>query len=290
MSLLSMTGFASTNREVPGAVLSLDLRAVNHRYLDLQMRLPEDYRSLEGAIRERLAGKLTRGKVECRLSVQNLPMATAELSVAWPLVEQLLEVSHRIREASPHSPVLSVGEILRWPNVVQGQAGMSLEEQHALVLSLLDQALQDFTATRGREGEKLGLYLLERVERMETLVREVAPKIPMLVAAHQEKLSARLREALGNEDSERLHQEVVLFAQKIDVDEELGRLTAHLSEVRRIIKTGGVVGKRLDFLMQELNREANTLGSKSASVDTTGVALEFKVLIEQMREQVQNIE
>lgn len=290
MSLLSMTGFASANREVPGAVLSLDLRAVNHRYLDLQMRLPEDYRSLEGAIRERLAGKLTRGKVECRLSVQNLPVANADLTVSWNLVEQLLAVNHRVREASPHSAALSVGDILRWPNVVQGQAGMSLEEQHALVLSLLDAALIEFTATRAREGEKLGLYLLERVERMEVLVKEVAPKIPLLVAAHQEKLTARLREALGNEDSERLHQEVVFFAQKIDVDEELGRLNAHLSEVRRIVKTGGVVGKRLDFLMQELNREANTLGSKSASVDTTGVALEFKVLIEQMREQVQNIE
>lgn len=290
MSLLSMTGFASTSRELPGALLSLDLRAVNHRYLDLQLRMPEDYRSFEGAIRERLSGKLTRGKVECRLSVQNAPLATSELTVSWSTVEQLLDADRRIRELAPGSPPLSVGEILRWPTVVQGQAGLSLEEQQALVLGMLDEAIGEFTASRAREGEKLGLYLLERVDRMEVLVREIAPRIPQLVAAQQDKLLHRLRDALGKEDTERLHQEVVLFAQKIDVDEELGRLKAHLSEVRRIVKTGGNVGKRLDFLMQELNREANTLGSKSASVDTSAAALEFKVLIEQMREQVQNIE
>lgn len=290
MSLLSMTGFASTSREVPGALLSLDLRAVNHRYLDVQLRMPEDYRGLEGAIRERLSGRLTRGKVECRLSVQNTPQANAELSLSWPLVQQLLDVDRRIREFSPPSPPLSVGEILRWPSVVQGQSGLSMEEQQTLILAMLDEALTDFTASRGREGEKMGLYLLERVERMEALVRDIAPRIPQIVAAQQEKMLNRLREALAKEDSERLHQEVVLFAQKIDVDEELGRLNAHLSEVRRIIKTGGNVGKRLDFLMQELNREANTLGSKSASSDTSAAALEFKVLIEQMREQVQNIE
>ncbi|HEX4939295.1 MAG TPA: YicC/YloC family endoribonuclease [Candidatus Kapabacteria bacterium] len=290
MSLLSMTGFASISREVPGALLSLDLRAVNHRYLDLQLRMPEDWRSLEGPMRERLQGKLTRGKVECRLSVQQTAQPNAELNLGWSLVEQLLQADRRIRELSPDSPPLSVGEVLRWPQVVQAQAGLSLEEQQNLVLGMLDEALGEFAASRAREGEKLGLYLLERVERMEQLVREIAPRIPQIVAAQQEKLLTRLRDALGKEDSERLHQEVVLFAQKIDVDEELGRLNAHLAEVRRIVKTGGTVGKRLDFLMQELNREANTLGSKSASVDTTGTAVEFKVLIEQMREQVQNIE
>ena len=289
MSIASMTGYASASRELPTHSLTLELRAVNHRYLELQFRMPEEFRYLETALRERLASRFTRGKMECRLNCQSIANSSATLELSWGLVEQLQAIDRKIRDDSPHATPLSVGEILRWPGVVQA-APTDAETLANAVHELLGQAIDDFEAARLREGERLVHYLLERVERMEELVQSVAPKIPALVSSHQERLAQRLQDALGSADAERLKQEVVLFAQKIDIDEELGRLNAHLAEVRRILKKGGAAGKRLDFMMQELNREANTLGSKSVSTETTGVSMELKVLIEQMREQVQNIE
>ena len=291
MPLLSMTGFASIAREISSQNVALELRAVNHRYLDVQMRLPEELRYLEGGVRERLAARFSRGKVEVRINVQAVNGDQAQLEVSWPMVSQLLDIQRRVLEQAPQAQNLSVGEILRWPGVAQAQtAALDPEAFATAVYQLLDEAITDLTASRGREGEKLGQFLLDRVARMEELVIQIRPKVPEMVAAMQEKLAAKLKEFTGGVDNERLHQEVVLFAQRVDIEEELGRLSSHVAEVRRIVKSSGAVGKRLDFMMQELNREANTLGSKSASTDSTAVALELKVLIEQMREQVQNIE
>jgi uncharacterized protein (TIGR00255 family) len=287
--ILSMTGFASVTSEHPLGMLSVELRALNHRYLDVQLRLPEELRTLEGVVRERLAARVVRGKVDCRLSLTRATQGDVASKLNVTLLADLATLSRSVRQVIPASAELSVADVLRWPGMMESET-VSTELLKDDVLRLLDVALEEFNATRAREGAKLQTVLLDRARSMEALVREAAPRVPQLVAAYGQKLSARLREANLGQDDERLRQEVVLFASRIDVDEEMARLGAHLSELRRIVETGGAVGKRLDFLMQELNREANTLGSKSAELAMTQASVELKVLIEQMREQVQNIE
>jgi uncharacterized protein (TIGR00255 family) len=287
--ILSMTGYAAVTGELPSGGLNVELRSVNHRYLDLQFRIPDDLRMLEAALRERLATRISRGKVECRISFNKLPSTQSVLQLNEELLQQLGELDERVRSALPSAEPLGVSDVLRWPGIL-GNDSLPLEAVQERCLGLLDKALQEFNAARGREGEKLKEVLLERVDRMRAIVHNVAPRIPQLIATYQERLAARLKEAMLDPESERLKQELVMFAAKIDVDEELERLGAHLAELRRILDVGGAVGKRLDFLMQELNREANTLGSKSVDMEVTQSALELKVLIEQMREQIQNIE
>jgi uncharacterized protein (TIGR00255 family) len=287
-----MTGFAAAAKELPQGVLNLELRAVNHRYLDVQFRLPDELRALEGGLREVLAARLNRGKVECRVGItpRTEGITDESLEKSRDLVRQLLALENDVRAVAPDAAPLSVHEILRWPGVLTASVECSVDELRAACQELLGQALEEFTAARAREGEKLKALLLERIARMEEQVAAVAPHMPRAIAELQEKLTSRLREALGEANDERIRQEIVLFANKIDVDEELSRLVTHLAEARRILDRGGAVGKRLDFLMQELNREANTLGSKAASIEVTQTAMELKVLIEQMREQIQNIE
>ncbi|MCD5361630.1 MULTISPECIES: YicC/YloC family endoribonuclease [Chromobacterium] len=287
--ILSMTGFAATSREFPGGLLSLEIRSVNHRYLDLQMRLPEELRVIEPQLRELISAKVSRGKLECRVGINQVDSAAPTLELNQAVLKRLIEVSQQVREQAGESRGLSVGELMRWPGVMKSNE-LAPEVLQQLCTACLATALQDFNASRGREGEKLKLVLEERIAGMEGIVAAIKPKLPAILEAHMSKLSSRLQEALGNVDEDRLKQEFALFAQKIDVDEELARLSTHLSEVRRILKAGGQSGKRLDFLMQELNREANTLGSKSVSTETTQASVELKVLIEQMREQIQNIE
>ncbi|OWY39041.1 YicC family protein [Xenophilus sp. AP218F] len=287
--ILSMTGFAAVNREFPGGMLSLEIRAVNHRYLDVQMRLPEELRVIEPQLRELISAKVTRGKLECRVGINQLDTAAPTLELNQALLQRLVEVARDVQQLAPDSKGLSVGELMRWPGVLKSNE-LAPEVLQQLCVESLKTALQDFNASRGREGEKLRDVLVERIVAMESIVADIKPKLPQILDNHMAKLTGRLQEALANVDEDRLKQEFALFAQKIDVDEELSRLTTHLSEVRRILKTGGQTGKRLDFLMQELNREANTLGSKSVSSETTQSSVELKVLIEQMREQIQNIE
>jgi uncharacterized protein (TIGR00255 family) len=287
--IFSMTGFASTTRELATAALNIELRSVNHRYLDLQFRLPEDLRPLEPGLRELIVARLQRGKVECRVGLNPLPNAEKPLELNIEVLKQLRALSEKLRLAWPSVPGLTAAEILRWPGMLAADT-LSLDETRAACHEALHDVLEDFTESRAREGEKLKAVLLERVAAMEQRVAAVAPRMPQIVAAFQEKLAARLREAMAANDDERIRQEITLFANRIDVDEELSRLVTHFSEIRRVLAAGGAVGKRLDFLMQELNREANTLGSKSVDVETTQVSLDLKLLIEQMREQIQNIE
>jgi uncharacterized protein (TIGR00255 family) len=283
----SMTGYAAATRDLPIASLAAEIKSVNSRFLDVQFRLPDELRAAEPALRELIQARVGRGKVECRVSVTPPANATPRISINEGLLLGLAEASRRVRAAVPDALPLSVGEVLGWPGVLGDERSAALREACvALVRELLD----DFSATRSREGGRLAQMLVERVERMKGLLVSIQPKLPEAIAAYEEKLSARLREALGAADEDRIRQEIALFGVRADVAEELTRLAAHLEEVSRVLATGGAVGKRLDFLMQELNREANTLGSKSVSKDLSDASLEFKLLIEQMREQIQNIE
>ena len=287
--IYSMTGFASLEREIDGGILVIELRSVNHRYLELHLKLDEHLRSVEPLVREMISAKLGRGKVECRMSFVRRAEATKSLVLDDAVVNQLVEVSDALKNKFPQSQPLSISEILHWPGVVQHQelAGSQFAE---IVKESLVQILQDMSDSRAREGAKMKALILERLAEIEALVAKVKPLLPMQVKEYQARLTTKLKEALSSVDEERVRQELVLFAQRIDVDEELTRLTAHVAEVKRILDDNKLAGKRLDFLMQELNREANTLGSKSVSVETSQVSMSLKVLIEQMREQIQNIE
>lgn len=286
--IYSMTGYASAARELPGARLNLELRSVNHRYLDVQFRMPDDLRVLEPALRDRIAARVQRGKLECRVGLNAVDGGRgAEISAE--AVDRLRGLSARLRAAWPAVPELTAAEILQWPGVLTADT-LSPDDLRDACFAALDTVLGEFTATRAREGDKLAAILRERVAAMRGRMATVAPRLPQILASHHDKLRARLREVMDGGEDERVRQEVALLATRVDVDEELSRLEAHCVEVERVLAAGGAAGKRLDFLMQELNREANTLGSKAADIGVTQVALDLKLLIEQMREQIQNIE
>jgi len=287
--IYSMTGFAAVSAELDSGSLALELRSVNHRYLDLQLRMPDELRTQESAMRESIAAQISRGKVECRINLNTRQSVQEPAHLNSDLVQQLAAWSQQVRKILPDAHELSVADVLRWNGVLESPA-LSAETLHMTLQSLLKQALIDFAAARQREGEKLKAFLLERVTQIEALRVGVAPRVPGAIAAYEAKLRTRLFEALGSEDDERVRQEITLYASKIDVDEELSRLHTHLAEVQRVLSKGGAVGKRLDFLMQELHREANTLGSKSVDAEVSRSAMDIKILIEQMREQVQNVE
>ena len=287
-----MTGYASVTRELPGRSVSFEIKSVNGRFLDIQFRLPDELRGIEPALREMLGARISRGKVECRASTAASLGDTPRLEFNAALLKALADVDVRIRQAMPDSAPLSVADVLRWPGMTaDGADGADAGDAvRAATLDIARQALDEFTATRSREGDKLKAMLQERVARMEAMLHDIQPRLPEAIAAYQQKMAAKLREALGASDDERVRQEIAVYAVRIDIAEELNRLGAHLAEVRRVLGAGGPAGKRLDFLMQELQREANTLGSKSVSKELSDAGLEFKLLIEQMREQVQNIE
>jgi uncharacterized protein (TIGR00255 family) len=287
--IYSMTGYAAASREFAFGVLNLELRSVNHRYLDIQFRLPDELRNVEPQLREVIAARITRGKVECRVTFSTGAGAHKVPQLNAELLQQLIALSREVRTALPEAGGLQAADLLRWPGMLSAQS-VAPEELASVCRELLAAALEDFAGARRREGERLQALLLERAAGMEKRIADVAPRIPLAIAAFQEKLGARLREALAGADDERVRQEVALFATKIDVDEELSRLSTHTAEMKRVLAGGGAVGKRLDFLMQELNREANTLGSKAVDITVSQAALELKVLVEQMREQIQNIE
>jgi uncharacterized protein (TIGR00255 family) len=286
--ILSMTGYAIASAENGQGSLSLELRAVNHRYLDIQLRMPDELRGFEAALREAITAQLQRGKVDCRI---NYAARSAQNGVVLnrDALQQLAAWNKEVQAALPDARTLSVADILRWNGVLEAPAA-SADELRATLFDLLQIVLQEFSASRAREGEKLKDFLLQRVEKIEALRNGVMPHVPAAIAAYEQKLIARLREAMQSAEDERVRQEIALFAAKIDVDEELSRLASHLTEMRRVLTLGGAVGKRLDFLMQELNREANTLGSKSVDAEVSRNAMEMKILIEQMREQIQNLE
>ncbi|MFZ9195627.1 MAG: YicC/YloC family endoribonuclease [Burkholderiales bacterium] len=288
-AVCSMTGYATAARELAWGSVSVELRSVNHRYLDVSFRMPDELRPAETALREAIAATVTRGKVECRVAYALRSGAQNSSELDATLLAQLLELNAKVRGVLPEARALTVADILRWPGML-GTDELPVDELRNTASELMPEVLREFGAARAREGEKLAAVILERAADMRTRIAVVQPRMPGIIAAFQDKLNARLKDALVSADDERVRQEIALFVNKIDVDEELSRLATHLDELDRILKKGGAAGKRLDFLMQELNREANTLGSKSADIEVTRVAMDLKLLIEQMREQIQNIE
>jgi uncharacterized protein (TIGR00255 family) len=291
MTIYSMTGYAALERDLGQVRLTLELKSVNGRFLDLNFRCADELRFLEMPLREKLAALIARGKLDCRLYLQpgQLTQTSGQATPNLAMVEYLAGLDAAVRSVFDNAAPLSVAEILRWPGVLSSEA-ISPERLQAECFALFDAVLQEFLASRAREGARLTEVLFERSVRMRAEVAKVEPLVPVAIADYSERLAAKLREAVATLDEDRIRQEIGVFATKIDVAEELARLISHLTEMERVLSKGGTVGKRLDFLTQELNREANTLASKSVAPGVTAVALELKLLIEQVREQVQNLE
>ncbi len=287
--IFSMTGYAARTRAVKGGALHIELKSVNSRYLDCVFRVCDELRIAEPALREMFGAQLARGKLECRLSFISAVCSGQQLSLNAELLERLNDFDTQVRKVLPLAAPLAVNDVLHWPGIF-GDEAVDIGTVVPACLALAGEALADFAASRAREGEKLAAVIMQRVDHIRALVSEVEPRIPAAQAAFNEKLRQRLLDAVQAVDDERIRQEVAVFAARIDVSEELARLSTHLDEVERVLTAGGACGKRLDFLMQELNREANTLGSKSLVAEVSRTAIEFKILIEQMREQVQNLE
>jgi uncharacterized protein (TIGR00255 family) len=298
-AVASMTGFAAVSAAAPQATLSVELKSVNARFLELGIRLPDELRALETGARELLASRLTRGKVDLRVTVtrdQSAPNARLSQQTLTRLAAIAGEASAAMRDAAP----LGLGDILRWPGVIESDQD-DVEQLREPFGRALDEALHLLSQARTREGAALRSTLLERCDGIERIVTELRTQVPAILAMLTRKLQERLSQALvpalsgsnhlsREELNDRIRQEVTLYGMRADVDEELQRLATHVIEVRRVLDAGGAVGRRLDFLMQELNREANTVGSKASAIDMTNAAVELKLLIEQMREQIQNLE
>ncbi|MFV8834397.1 YicC/YloC family endoribonuclease [Aquisalimonas sp.] len=284
----SMTAFERRETQGEWGRLSWELRSVNHRYLDVHPRLPDDLRQLETAVRERIGKRLGRGKVECSLRFE-ATAASADVQLNWEYVDQLLaatrELNVRLHGAAP----IPATDVLRLPGVLREQ-GRDLEPVREAALNLLDETLDGFVATREREGDRLAAMIGERATQLQTLASDIRVHMPEINQRVRRKLEQRLAELDQPADPHRLEQELIYVAQRMDVAEELDRLEAHVQEIQDVLQRQEPIGRRLDFLMQELNREANTLGSKSAALETTNTSVDMKVLIEQMREQIQNLE
>ncbi len=285
----SMTAFSRQQSEQEWGSLTWEIRSVNHRYLETSVRLPEIFRGMENSVREAVRKNLSRGKVECQLRYQSNDTGGGEISINEALVEQLVSANRVIQKHLSDDNKISSMELLRWPGVI-AEAQIDSGELESAALALFQTALEDLVATRKREGTELEGFLQQRIQSIREIVADLREKMPGILSAQRQSLLDKLEELKAELEPTRLEQEVALLAQKADVDEELDRLNAHLDEVARVLLNKGQKGRRLDFLMQELNREANTLSSKSIVVETTRSAVELKVLIEQMREQIQNIE
>ncbi len=284
----SMTGFARSEHQYPWGTLIWELRSVNHRYLEIHLRLPEQLRELETALRERSRQRLQRGKLEITLHYKP-EESDGKIGLDEERLAQVADACARIRAHMPEAASVDPLELLRWPGVQQ-VSSLPAETLNQAALDGFDTALAQLEAHRRREGAELGGFIEQRLTTLAEEVESVRQRLPEILAAQRQKLQDKIASLQVELDPERLEQEVVLIAQKADVDEELDRLGAHIAEVRHTLKQSSAIGRRLDFLMQELNREVNTLSSKSIVADTTQAAVNLKVLIEQMREQVQNIE
>jgi uncharacterized protein (TIGR00255 family) len=284
-----MTGYAAGTADLARGRLAVELRSVNSRYLDVQCRIAEELRAAEPALRELIASRITRGKIDCKVVFAAQAASAHPVSLDSAALENLRRLAEEARRAFPLAAPLQVGEVLRWPGII-AEAPLDDDALRASLLQLARRVVAELCDARTREGAKLVAIVAARVDEMRRRLSELAPLVPEALAAYQAKLAERLREALGSADAERIRTEVAVFAMRSDVDEELTRLHTHLDEVQRTLGQAGAVGKRLDFLAQELNREANTLASKAAGVKIADCALELKLLIEQVREQVQNLE
>ena len=307
-----MTGYAIVTRETAGGTLTIELKSVNSRFLDLQFRMNDDLRSLEPGLRESIMAQVTRGKVECRVSFGRKTAGAVGQAVNRTVLATVAALQHQVLQEFTDATPLSVGELLRWPGVIE-EAELGADVLQAEVAAAMTETMAAFIGSRTREGAALRTMLESRIDGLQTLVAQITPLVPQVVLQFQQKAFERMQGALGfgagagtvtgagatvtpaatvsrDEVLDRVRQEVTLYGIRIDVSEELTRLGAHLAETREVLSKGGQVGKRLDFMMQELNREANTVGSKAAVKELSDAAMAMKLLIEQMREQVQNLE
>ncbi|VAX01667.1 Protein YicC [hydrothermal vent metagenome] len=287
--VLSMTAFARQETSANWGAMSLELRSVNHRFLELNLRLPEELRSIEPKIRERISVKICRGKLDLSLRLQTVQTDSNNIVINKELATQVVSTCQEIDALIGNPAMLNSIEILRWPGVITAAETDNDELQKAF-LGILDVAIDELLESRQREGAKLGDVILSRCEKMSSIVAAVRERLPQVNKLVHDKILSKLKSSQLELDENRFAQEVAYMVQKMDVDEEMDRLATHISEVQRVLTEQKPIGRRLDFLMQELNREANTLGSKSADTATTNFSVELKVLIEQIREQVQNIE
>jgi uncharacterized protein YicC (UPF0701 family) len=311
-----MTGYAVVTRETAGGTLTIELKSVNSRFLDLQFRMNDDLRALEQGLREAVMAGVTRGKVECRVSFGRKTAGGNTQALNAAVLESVARLQRELRSRFDDAAPLSVAELLRWPGVIE-EAELGQENLQADVVAAMRDAMSAFLDSRAREGAALQAMLESRVSDLENLVVKITPLVPQVVAQFQQKAMERMQTALGfvlgtpalagdqasgapgvsmamtasrDDILDRIRQEVTLYGIRIDVAEEITRLSAHLTETRHVLKKGGQVGKRLDFMMQELNREANTIGSKASAKELSDASMAMKLLIEQMREQVQNLE
>lgn len=297
-----MTGYAINTAETIAGTVTIELKSVNSRFLDLQFRINDELHTIEAPFREILSKGISRGKVECRVSFGKKVNNEGSTTLHPETLTTLAQLQQEIHQYFPNAHPLTTNELLRWPGVIT-ESSISQEDLQKEILVILDNTLSQFTDSRAREGAALTAVIMERVVQMEDIVTRITPLMPQVVANFQQKAIERMQEALGialkdvssptlaqEEVLERIRQEVALYGIRLDVAEELSRLATHLKEIRHILGKGGTAGKRLDFMMQELNREANTLGSKAAIKELSDASIELKILIDQIREQVQNIE
>ncbi|MCS6102226.1 YicC/YloC family endoribonuclease [Shewanella baltica] len=284
----SMTAYARIEHKAQWGTASWEIRSVNQRYLETYLRLPEQFRSFEPVLRDRLRKRLSRGKVEVNLRYELADNSNNELQLNQALAKQLLGAANWLKQEAGQGDV-NLTDILRWPGVL-ASGEQDMDAIGADLMTAFDSAIDQFIEARGREGEAIKDMLLSRLDGVSEQIAVVREHMPTVMLYQREKLTNRLAEIKGELDPARIEQEMVLLAQKQDVAEEMDRLEAHVAEARRILKKGGSEGRRLDFMMQEFNRESNTLASKSISTEITSAAVELKVIIEQMREQIQNVE
>ncbi len=286
----SMTAFGRTEENISSGHVIWEMRSVNHRYLEINLRLPEDFRQLEGKVRQIIGEKLKRGKVDCMLRFELNNADHSEFNINHELANKIVHACSEITKSSgsefnPLNPI----DVLRWPGVVESEA-IDKDSIGEEILTLLDSTIDKAVESRQSEGAKLKTMIQERCDKASVIVKDIKQQSASMLQQLKEKLLSRVQELCEEADNDRLEQELAFLAQKYDVEEELDRLEAHISEVQKIMTKSGPVGRKLDFLMQEMNREANTLGSKATDISYTNASVELKVLIEQMREQIQNIE
>ncbi|MGB1311537.1 MAG: YicC/YloC family endoribonuclease [Leucothrix sp.] len=285
----SMTAFARGDKTIGDGSLSWEIRTVNHRYLDTTLRLPDGFRSQENDLKETVRQQLSRGKVDATLRFDPEGTQAVAINLDQALIKNLLDAQSHIQSMASSANALSVADILAWPGVVQPET-VDYEDLFQAADALLQSTLEDLVGARAREGQRLVGFIVQRCDQIEKIVAAVTDRREIVVEGARDRLMQKIDGLDLEVDPSRLEQELAIQAQRLDVSEELDRLVVHVQELRQILKSGKAVGRRLDFLMQELNREANTLGSKSNDAETTRHSMDLKVLIEQMREQIQNIE
>jgi len=285
----SMTAYGRVENSEGQNSISCEIRSVNHRYSEISIRLPEELRPLEQKIRDRISGKIKRGKIECNIRIEKHNAYDEALSINQDLLKNIIEASKRINSDLSTSAPLDSLDLLRWPGVLE-KSTLDVKEIDKLLFPLVNEAIDIVIDTRQREGEKIKKMLTDRCTKIKEIINNVQKQIPDILKNYRKKLTQRVQEISDEIDNDRLEQELLFLSQKADIEEEIDRLGAHVDEVVRVIDRKEPVGRRLDFLMQEMNRESNTLGSKSNHIYTSNASVELKVVIEQMREQIQNIE